>query len=53
MPNDTIGCWAAPALRHLMLVDGLDADEALDKIEEFYEMIPETSFSDRLTRQHP
>ena len=49
MPDDTIGCWAAPALRHLMLVDGLDADEALAKIEEFYEMIPDKSFSDRLS----
>jgi hypothetical protein len=48
MPHDTIGCWAAPALRHLMLVDGLDADEALGKIEEFYEMIPDPGFSDRL-----
>jgi hypothetical protein len=48
MPNDTIGCWAAPALRHLMLVDGLDADEALAKIEEYYEMIPDPGFSDRL-----
>jgi hypothetical protein len=49
MPDDTIGCWATPALRHLMLVDGLDADEALDKIEEFYEKMPDTSFSDRLS----
>jgi hypothetical protein len=49
MPDDTIGRCAAPALRHLMLVDGLDADEALAKIEEFYEMIPDSSFSDRLT----
>jgi hypothetical protein len=49
MPEDTIGSWAAPALRHLMLVDGLDADEALEKIEEFYQMIPEPGFSDRLT----
>jgi hypothetical protein len=49
LPDDTIGCWAAPALRHLMLVDGLDADEALAKIEEFYEMIPDPGFSDRLT----
>jgi hypothetical protein len=48
MPEDTIGCWAAPALRHLMLVDGLDSDEALAKIEEFYGMIPEPGFSDRL-----
>src|SRR5262249_13955340 len=38
MPDDTIGCWAAPALRHLILVDGLDPDEALAKIEEFYEL---------------
>jgi hypothetical protein len=49
MPDDTIGCWAAPALRHLMLVDGLGADEALAKVEEFYQMIPDPSFSDRLT----
>jgi hypothetical protein len=49
MPDDTIGCWAAPALRHLILVDGLDPDEALAKIEEFYETIPDTSFSDRLS----
>lgn len=49
MPDDTIGCWATPALRHLMLVDGLDADEALNKIEELYEMIPDPSFSDRLS----
>jgi len=49
MPDDTIGCWAAPALRHLILVDGLDPDEALAKIEEFYESIPDTSFSDRLS----
>jgi hypothetical protein len=49
MPADTIGCWAAPALRHLMLVDGLSADEALEKIEEFYGMIPDPSFSDRLS----
>ena len=41
--------WATPALRHLILVDGLDPDEALAKIEEFYEMIPDTSFSDRLS----
>lgn len=49
MPDDSIGCWAAPALRHLMLVDGLDADEALEKIEEFYQMIPDPAFSDRLS----
>ncbi len=49
MPADTIGCWATPALRHLMLVDGLDADEALTKIEKFYGMIPNPSFSDRLS----
>jgi hypothetical protein len=48
MPDDTIGCWAAPALRHLMLVDGLGADEALAKVEEFYGLIPDPSFSDRL-----
>jgi hypothetical protein len=48
MPDDTIGCWAASDLRHLMLVDGLDAEEALAKIEEFYEMIPDPAFSDRL-----
>jgi hypothetical protein len=50
LPDDTIGCWAAPALRHLMLVDGLDADEALAKLEEFYGMIPDPSFSDRLSK---
>jgi hypothetical protein len=50
MPDDTIGCWAAPALRHLMLVDGLGAEEALAKVEEFYGMIPDPSFSDRLSR---
>jgi hypothetical protein len=49
MPDDTIGSWAAPALRHLMLVDGLDSDEALAKIEEFYDTIPDPSFSDRLS----
>jgi hypothetical protein len=49
LPDDTVGCWAAPALRHLMLVDGLGADEALAKLEEFYGMIPEPAFSDRLT----
>ena len=49
MPDDTIGRWAAPALRHLMLVDGLNADEALGKIEEFYEMTPNKAFSDRLS----
>jgi hypothetical protein len=49
MPNDTIGSWAAPALRHLILVDGLDADEALEKLEQFYEMIPDKDFSDRLS----
>jgi hypothetical protein len=49
LPDDTIGCWGAPALRHLMLVDGLGLDEALTKIEEFYQMIPDTSFSDRLS----
>ncbi len=52
MPDDTIGSWAAPALRHLILVDGLDPDEALAKIEEFYEMIPDTSFSDRLSAEN-
>jgi transposase len=50
LPDDTVGCWAAPALRHLMLVDGLGADEALAKVEEFYGMIPDPSFSDRLSR---
>ncbi len=49
MPADTIGCWATPALRHLMLVDDLDSDEALSKIEVFYNLIPDTSFSDRLS----
>src|SRR5262249_33266524 len=49
MPDDTIGCWGAPALRHLMLVDGLDADAALAKIEEFYGRIPDTAFSGRPT----
>jgi hypothetical protein len=49
MPDDTIGCWAAPALRHLMLVDGLTAEEAMTKMEEFYGMIPNPGFSDRLT----
>lgn len=49
MPADTIGSWATPALRQLMLVDGLDADQALTKIEEFYGMIPDPSFSDRLS----
>lgn len=49
MPADTIGCWTAPALRHLMMVDGLDAEEALSKVEEFYGMIPDKSFSDRLS----
>ena len=49
MPQDTIGSWAAPSLRQLMLVDGLDADEALNKIEQFYEMIPDKGFSDRLS----
>jgi hypothetical protein len=32
-----------------MLVDGLAATEALAKIEEFYESIPDASFSDRIT----
>jgi hypothetical protein len=32
-----------------MLVDGLGAGEALAKVEEFYGMIPDPSFSDRLT----
>jgi hypothetical protein len=32
-----------------MLVDGLEADEALAKIEEYYQMIPDPGFSDRLT----
>jgi hypothetical protein len=50
MPDNTVGCWAAPALRHLMLVDGLEADEAMAKIEEFYGMIPDPSFSDRLMK---
>jgi hypothetical protein len=49
MPQDTIGSWAAPALRHLMLVDGLDAEAALLKVEEFYESIPDKRFSDRLS----
>jgi hypothetical protein len=50
MPADTIGCWATPALRHLMLVDGLGSQEALAKLEEFYEAIPDPSFSDRLSK---
>jgi hypothetical protein len=49
LPADTIGCWATPALRHLMLVDRLSADEALAKVEEFYRAIPDPSFSDRLS----
>jgi hypothetical protein len=49
MPPDTIGSWGAPALRHLMLVDGLDKEEALAKLEEYYEAIPDPSFSDRIS----
>ncbi len=49
LPPDTIGCWATPALRHLMLVDGLSSEEALVKLEQFYDAIPDPSFSDRLS----
>jgi hypothetical protein len=48
MPADTIGCWAAPALRHLMLVDGLSSGDARRRLEEYYQAIPDPSFSDRL-----
>lgn len=50
LPADTIGCWATPALRHLMLVDGLSSQEALQKLEEYYQAIPDPSFSDRLSK---
>jgi hypothetical protein len=50
MPEDTIGSWAAPALRHLILVDALGPDHALARIAELYEMIPDPSFS---IRPHP
>ena len=49
MPQDTIGSWAAPALRQLMLVEGLDPETTLDKAEQFYEMIPNKGFSNRLS----
>ena len=42
LPDDTSGSWSAAALRHLMLVNGLDAGEALDVMAELYSMIPET-----------
>ena len=49
MPQNTIGSWAAPALRQLMLVEGLESEKVLDTIERFYELIPDKSFSDRLS----
>ena len=49
MPADTIGCWATPSLRQLILVDGLSAAEAVDKLMEYYLLIPDPTFSDRLS----
>jgi hypothetical protein len=48
MPDDTLGCWVAPALRHLMLVDGCSADDALTIMESYLHRIPDVRFSDRL-----
>jgi hypothetical protein len=49
MPPDTIGKFIAPLLRHLMLVDGLSVEQALATLALFLSLIPEKSFSDRLT----
>jgi hypothetical protein len=49
MPEDTLGCWVAPAMRHLMLVDGRSADDALAITEQYLRRIPDKRFSDRLS----
>src|SRR5262249_18436249 len=49
MPDDTLGCWVAPALRHLMLVDGCSGGDALAVTESYLRRIPDVRFSDRLS----
>jgi hypothetical protein len=49
MPDDTLGCWVAPALRHLMLVDGCSGGDALALTETYLRRIPDVRFSDRLS----
>jgi hypothetical protein len=48
MPDDTLGCWVAPAMRHLMLVDGCSGGDALTITESYLRQIPDVRFSDRL-----
>ena len=49
MPDDTLGCWVAPALRHLMLVDGCSGGDALAVTESYLRRIRDVRFSDRLS----